>query len=60
MFEKMRDYHKKLLSAILSGKPQKAWSESHTHLTFVEKELLLQTQEQSSMLRSVGRLQRHT
>lgn len=60
MFEKMRDYHKKLLSAILSGKPQKAWSESHTHLTFVEKELLLQTQEQSSMQRSVGRMQRYT
>lgn len=60
MFETMRCYHKKLLSAILSGKPQKAWSESHNHLTFVEKELMLQTQEQNVMLRSMGHMQRHT
>jgi GntR family transcriptional repressor for pyruvate dehydrogenase complex len=60
MFETMRDYHKKLLSAILAGKPQKAWAESHSHLTFVEKELMIQTQEQSSMLRSMGHLQRRT
>ncbi len=60
MFEKMRVYHSKLLAAILAGKPQKAWSESHNHLTFIEKELMLQTQEQTSMLRSFGGLQRHT
>lgn len=59
MFERMRSYHKKLLAAILSGKPQKAWSESHTHLTFVEKELLLQNQEQSSRRRSLNRMQRY-
>ncbi|MFT2092384.1 GntR family transcriptional regulator [Paraglaciecola sp. 2405UD69-4] len=59
MFERMRNYHKKLLAAILSGKPQRAWNESHTHLTFVEKELLLQTQEQSAMRRSRSGMQRY-
>lgn len=59
MFDKMRDYRKKLLKAILSGKPQKAWSESHSHLNFVEEELLLQTEEHSSMQRSIRRMQRH-
>ncbi|MDU0354298.1 pyruvate dehydrogenase complex transcriptional repressor PdhR [Paraglaciecola aquimarina] len=59
MFDKMRDYRKKLLQAILAGKPQKAWSESHNHLTFIEEELLLLSQEQSFMQRSITRMQRH-
>jgi GntR family transcriptional repressor for pyruvate dehydrogenase complex len=59
MFDKMADYRKKLLKAILSGKPQKAWSESHSHLTFVEEVLLLQSEEQSSMQRSIRRMQRY-
>ncbi|WP_158971046.1 GntR family transcriptional regulator [Paraglaciecola sp. L3A3] len=59
MFHKMRDYRKKLLQAILAGKPQKAWSESHNYLTLIEEELLLLTQEQNSMQRLIGRMQRH-
>lgn len=59
MFEKMASYRKKLLNAIVSGKPQKAWSESHSHLTFVEEVLLLQSAEQSSIQRSLGRMQRY-
>ena len=59
MFDKMRDYRKKLLNAILSGKPEKAWSASHNHLTFIEEVLLLQSQEQSSIKRSMRRMQRY-
>ena len=59
IFDKMREYRKKLVKAIVTGKPQKAWSESHNHLTFIEAELMLQTQEHSSMQRSTRRMQRH-
>lgn len=59
VFDKMHEYRKKLIKAILAGKPQKAWSESHNHLTFIEEELLLQTQEHSSIQRSIRRMQRY-
>ncbi|MGJ8692440.1 MAG: pyruvate dehydrogenase complex transcriptional repressor PdhR [Thalassotalea sp.] len=58
VFDKMRSYRKRLMNAILSGKPQKAWSESHNHLTFIEEVLVQKKQEQSSMQRSLQRMPR--
>ena len=34
IFSKITDYRKRLLDAILSGQPQKAWGASHRHLSF--------------------------
>lgn len=59
VFDKMRSYRKQLLNAILSGKPQKAWSASHNHLTFVEQVLIQQSQEQTSIQRSMQPMRRY-
>lgn len=58
IFAQISDYRKKLLDAILSGKPQKAWGASHSHLAFIEEVLLKMTQENSRMERSMRRMQR--
>ena len=55
---KMADYRKRLLSAIISGQPQKAWGASHRHLAFIEEVLLKMSQENSRMERSMRRMQR--
>ena len=41
IFSKITDYRKRLLNAIISGQPQKAWGASHRHLAFIEELLLL-------------------
>ena len=58
IFSKMSDYRKRLLEAILSGQPQKAWGASHQHLSFIEEVLLNLTEERSRMERSIRRMQR--
>lgn len=58
VFDKIRNYRKQLLTAILSGKPQKAWSASHNHLTYIEQVLIQQIQEQTSIQRSMQPMQR--
>jgi len=58
-FERIADYRKRLLEAIVSGQPQKAWGASHRHLAFIEEVLLKLTQEQSRMERSMRRMQRY-
>jgi len=58
IFAKITDYRKRLLEAILSGKPQRAWGASHQHLAFIEEVLLKLNQEHSRMERSMRRLQR--
>lgn len=57
-FVKIADYRKRLLAAIVSGEPQKAWGASHRHLTFIEEVLLNLSEEQSRMERSMRRMQR--
>lgn len=58
MFDRIGDYRKKLLNAISSGKPQRAWSASHNHLTFIEDILMVLTQEKNVVERSIRRMQR--
>jgi GntR family transcriptional repressor for pyruvate dehydrogenase complex len=59
IFDRISRYRKQLLNAILSGKPQKAWSESHHHLTFIEQVLIQQTQEQSQLESSLRKMRRY-
>ncbi len=56
IFSKITDYRKRLLNAIVSGQPQKAWGASHRHLAFIEEVLLKSTQENSRMERSMRRM----
>jgi GntR family transcriptional repressor for pyruvate dehydrogenase complex len=56
IFSKITDYRKRLLNAIVSGQPQKAWGASHRHLAFIEEVLLKLTQENSRMERSMRRM----
>ncbi len=56
IFSKITDYRKRLLTAIISGQPQKAWGASHRHLAFIEEVLLKLTQENSRMERSMRRM----
>ena len=58
IFSQITDYRKNLLEAILSGKPQRAWGASHSHLAFIEEALLKMTQENSRVERSVRRMQK--
>ena len=58
IFAKIAQYRTRLLDAILSGQPQKAWGASHRHLAFIEEVLLNLTQEQSRMERSMRRMQK--
>ncbi|XQW84398.1 pyruvate dehydrogenase complex transcriptional repressor PdhR [Thalassotalea piscium] len=58
VFLKIADYRTRLMNAILSGQPQKAWGASHRHLAFIEEVLLKLTEEQSRMQRSIRRMQR--
>jgi GntR family transcriptional regulator, transcriptional repressor for pyruvate dehydrogenase complex len=58
IFSQITDYRTRLLEAILSGQPQKAWGASHRHLAFIEEVLLKLNQEQSRMQRSMRRLHR--
>ncbi|PCI62951.1 MAG: pyruvate dehydrogenase complex transcriptional repressor PdhR [Gammaproteobacteria bacterium] len=56
IFAKITDYRTRLLEAIISGKPQRAWGASHQHLAFIEEVLLKLNQEHSRMERSMRRL----
>ncbi len=56
IFSKITDYRTRLLDAIISGQPQKAWGASHRHLAFIEEVLLKMTQENSRMERSMRRM----
>jgi len=56
VFSKITDYRKRLLSAIISGQPQKAWGASHRHLAYIEEILLKMTQENSRIERSMRRI----
>jgi len=56
IFSKITDYRKRLLTAIVSGQPQKAWGASHRHLAFIEEVLLKLSQENSRMERSMRRM----
>ena len=58
IFSQITDYRKNLLAAILSGKPQRAWGASHSHLAFIEEVLLKMTQENSRVERSMRRIQK--
>tara|TARA_B110000114_G_C14995306_1_gene358331 strand:+ start:125 stop:916 length:792 start_codon:yes stop_codon:yes gene_type:complete len=58
IFSQMANYRKRLLDAIVSGQPQKAWGASHRHLAFIEEVLLKTSQENSRMQRSMRRMQR--
>ena len=58
IFSQMADYRTRLLDAIISGQPQKAWGASHRHLAFIEEVLLKTSQENSRMQRSMRRMQR--
>lgn len=58
IFSQITDYRKNLLEAIVSGKPQRAWGASHSHLAFIEEVLLKMTQENSRVERSMRRMQR--
>jgi len=58
VFGQMADYRKRLLEAIVSGQPQKAWGASHRHLAFIEEVLLKLSQENSRMERSMRRMQK--
>ena len=55
---KIAEYRTRLMDAIVSGQPQKAWGASHRHLAFIEEVLLNLTEEQSRMERSMRRMQR--
>ena len=56
IFSKITNYRKRLLDAIISGQPQKAWGASHKHLAFIEEVLLKMTLENSRMERSMRRI----
>ncbi len=56
IFSKITDYRTRLLDAIISGQPKKAWGASHRHLAFIEEVLLKMTQENSRMERSMRRM----
>jgi len=58
IFAQMAEFRKRLLDAIISGQPQKAWGASHRHLAFIEEVLLKMSQENSRMERSMRRMQR--
>ena len=58
VFAKIAEYRTRLLDAIVSGQPQKAWGASHRHLAFIEEVLLNLTEEQSRMQRSMRRMQK--
>lgn len=58
IFSQNIEYRKSLLEAIVSGKPQRAWGASHSHLAFIEEVLLKLTQENSRVERSMRRMQR--
>lgn len=58
IFAKIAEYRTRLMEAILTGQPQKAWGASHRHLAFIEEVLLNLTEEQSRMERSMRRMQR--
>ncbi|NQY34323.1 MAG: pyruvate dehydrogenase complex transcriptional repressor PdhR [Alteromonadaceae bacterium] len=58
VFAQIADYRKRLLDAIISGQPQKAWGASHRHLAFIEEVLLKMSQDNSRMERSMRRMQR--
>jgi len=58
IFAQIAEYRTRLMDAILSGQPQKAWGASHRHLAFIEEVLLKLTQEQSRMERSMRRMQK--
>ena len=56
VFSKITDYRKRLLNAIISGEPKKAWGASHRHLAYIEEILLKMTQENSRIERSMRRI----
>jgi GntR family transcriptional repressor for pyruvate dehydrogenase complex len=56
VFSKITNYRTRLLDAIISGQPQKAWGASHKHLAFIEEVLLKMTQENSRIERSIRRI----
>ena len=58
VFSRISDYRTRLMSAIVSGKPQAAWGASHRHLAFIEEVLLKMSQENSRMERSIRRMKR--
>ena len=58
VFSQISDYRTRLMSAIISGKPQIAWGASHRHLAFIEEVLLKMSQENSRMERSMRRMKR--
>jgi GntR family transcriptional repressor for pyruvate dehydrogenase complex len=58
VFKQISDYRTRLMSAIISGKPQIAWGASHRHLAFIEEVLLKMSQENSRMERSMRRMKR--
>lgn len=58
IFAQIAQYRTRLLDAIVSGQPQKAWGASHRHLAFIEEVLLKLTEEQSRMERSMRRMQK--
>lgn len=58
VFSQISDYRTRLMSAIISGKPQIAWGASHRHLAFIEEVLLKMTQENSRMERSMRRMKK--
>ena len=55
VFAQIADYRKRLLDAIISGQPQKAWGASHRHLAFIEEALLEAGKEHSRIERSLRR-----
>jgi len=58
VFKQISDYRTRLMSAIISGKPQIACGASHRHIAFIEEVLLKMSQENSRMERSMRRMKR--
>lgn len=58
VFAQIAEYRTRLMDAIISRQPQKAWGASHRHLAFIEEVLLNLSEEQSRMERSMRRMQR--
>ncbi|TLU66747.1 pyruvate dehydrogenase complex transcriptional repressor PdhR [Thalassotalea litorea] len=54
---KIAHYRKRLLEAIISGEPNKAWGASHKNLAYIEEVLLKLGDENSRVKRSLRRLQ---
>lgn len=52
-FDKVRLYRKRLTNAILNGKAQKAWGESHNHLMYIEDVLLQHSLMNNSLQRAM-------